>query len=182
MRAGGGKAKGSAYEREICKALSLWLSYGDLEDCLWRSAMSGGRSTVAFAKGKRFANQAGDISAINETGMLLTNRYMVECKTYADLGFAGLPFKRGNLAKFWAEARKQGDRYGKQPMLVAKQNSYPTIVYLTLRGIRELNLLPHRVLTIPGLSLHGVLLEVFLKHASVPSKYHKPLKQGKPTK
>jgi len=47
MRKGGGKAKGASFERDICRRLSLWVSAGKQEDVFWRSAMSGGRSTVA---------------------------------------------------------------------------------------------------------------------------------------
>ena len=38
MRKGGGKGKGGNFEREICKALSLWVSKGLNVDLYWRSA------------------------------------------------------------------------------------------------------------------------------------------------
>jgi hypothetical protein len=53
MRKGGGKQKGSQFERDVCRELSLWVSHGKQEDVYWRSAMSGGRSTVAALKGAR---------------------------------------------------------------------------------------------------------------------------------
>ena len=55
MRKGGGKAKGSSFERLICKELSLWITGGEHQDVFWRSAMSGGRSTVAMKKGDKLA-------------------------------------------------------------------------------------------------------------------------------
>lgn len=169
MRKGGGKSKGSSFERDICKRLSLWLSEGTVEDCLWRSAMSGGRSTVAHAKGKRLADQAGDISAISPLGHTLTKRWMIECKNYRDLGFAGLPTKRGNLVKFWLEAKKQGRRYDKLPMMIVKQNQYEPLVCLCLIGVREFGLPSNRVMIIPHIGLHAVLLETFLNHAVRPT-------------
>ena len=46
MRKGGGKEKGSSFERLVCKRMSMWLSKGERDDLFWRSAMSGGRATV----------------------------------------------------------------------------------------------------------------------------------------
>src|SRR5215216_6431446 len=38
--------KGPQWEREVCRALSLWVTNGERVDVFWRSAMSGGRATV----------------------------------------------------------------------------------------------------------------------------------------
>lgn len=175
MRAGGGKQKGSAFEREVCKRLSLWLSNGTVEDCLWRSAMSGGRSTVAHAKGKRLADQAGDISAITPLGHTLTRVFMIECKSYRDLGFAGLPTGRGNLAKFWIEANLQAFRYGKLPMLIAKQNKYDPLILLDSLGVERLNVQKHVVLSLPLGNMHAVLFDVFLENATRPLRHRRAL-------
>ena len=37
MRSGGGKQKGSAFEREICKKLSLWFTENERDDIFFRS-------------------------------------------------------------------------------------------------------------------------------------------------
>lgn len=139
MRKGGGKAKGSAFEREVCRRLSLWVSSGRQEDVFWRSAMSGGRSTVAKIKGKRLAAQAGDISCIHPIGQHFADTFLVECKNYRDLNFIGLLSGKGNLLKFWDSTRKEASHYNKYPLLVAKQNQHPTFACLDADGVYVLN-------------------------------------------
>lgn len=166
MRKGGGKAKGASFEREICCRLSLWLSDGQQEDLLWRSAMSGGRSTVGHKKGKRLAAQAGDISAIHPLGATLTDKYMVECKAYKDLNYAGLLTNKGVLIDFWKEACLQASRYGKSPILISKQNQKPITIGLTQASALAFNLGP--VLIAPKIDLTITLLDEFLKTAVRP--------------
>lgn len=164
MRKGGGKAKGASFEREICKSLSLWVSKGTQEDVFWRSAMSGGRSTVAHARGKRLAAQAGDISCIHPIGAPFADKFFLECKAYKSLDFVGLLKGRGKLVEFWAEAVFQADRYGKLPLLIAKQNQQPIIACLSDGGLHISKHLIPRVLIAPKLHLHIVLFEDLLKH------------------
>lgn len=168
MRKGGGKAKGAQFEREVCVKLSLWLTDGAQEDTLWRSAMSGGRSTVAHAKGKRMAAQAGDISAIDPRGHALIDKFVVECKAYADLNFIGVLRSTGHLVKFWSEVKTQAARYQKLPFMVARQNQYPVVVCLSREGLKELNVKLKCSLTAPRLNLYLILLDDFLKHAVKP--------------
>src|ERR1700744_2530157 len=103
MRPGGGKAKGASYEREVCVMLSSWITRGLRSDIFWRSAMSGGRSTVAFKKGKALASQVGDISCVDPIGNRFTSRFAAECKFVADLQYTGLLTGKGKLIEFWTE-------------------------------------------------------------------------------
>ncbi len=167
MRKGGGKAKGAEFERGVCKSLSLWLSAGNDEGLLWRSAMSGGRSTVAFAKGRTLGASAGDISAVGEGGMPLIRLFTIECKTYRTLDYHGLINRRGKLVEFWAEVRKQAKRYNKEPILIAKQNQQPIIVCLTAKGREVLDV--KTLILVPYLNMRILLFEEFLKHAKVPT-------------
>lgn len=130
MRPGGGKAKGSQFERDICVALSKWVSAGEREDLFWRSAMSGGRATVGKRKGTDLAAHAGDISATHEDGHALTNTWYVECKRYADLNYAAFMLKNeGPLAKFWAETCQQAAAHDKLPMLIAREDrGFTTVI------------------------------------------------------
>lgn len=163
MRKGGGKAKGANFERSVCKSLSLWVSHDKHEDVFWRSAMSGGRSTVAHTKGKRLAQQAGDITCIHPVGQPFANKFLMECKNYRDLQYYGLLSSKGNLVKFWLEVRRQARRYGKMPLMVAKQNQQPATVCLTRDGAKLLKVCP--VVTAPKLNLRIVLLDEFLRTA-----------------
>jgi hypothetical protein len=124
-----GKQKGSAFERKVCKQLSLWVSYGKREDLFWRSAMSGGRATVGRKAGKDHAKHAGDITATSPEGHYLTDAWYVECKSYQDLNITGAMLSGvGLLVKFWKETCDQATHYKRMPMLVAHQNQQPTIV------------------------------------------------------
>jgi hypothetical protein len=123
VRPGGGKAKGSEFERDICKKLSRWVSHGEREDLFWRSAMSGGRATVGKKKGKDHAKHAGDISATHPLGHNLTDKFYIECKYYADLKFDSWILNgEGPLAGFWKVAREQAAEHKLLPMLIVKQN------------------------------------------------------------
>jgi hypothetical protein len=129
VKAGGGKQKGSEYERQICKALSLWVSGGQREDLFWRSAMSGGRATVGKRKGLDLAHHAGDISATHPLGHILTDHFYVECKRYADLNFGSfLTKQKGPLAGFWEEAVKQARAHDRVPMLIVREDRGDTLI------------------------------------------------------
>lgn len=170
MRAGGGKSKGAQFERDICKRLSLWISADKHEDVFWRSSMSGGRSTVAFARGKRLAAQAGDISSIHPLGHTFIEKYLLECKTYRDLDYVGLLSKRGKLVQFWQEATRQAKLYDKKPVLIAKQNQQPITICVGYGLAEQWKLRP--VLRAPRLNLCIALFDDFLKSVKYERANH----------
>jgi hypothetical protein len=132
MKAGGGKAKGANFERFVCKKLSKWLSAGEREDLLWRSAMSGGRATVAHRKGKK-DDQVGDICATSTEGLAFTNRFAVECKYYRDIQMESLLTQhpgKDSLLKFWNEIDLKAAEVNRLAMLVFKQNQGETWVLM----------------------------------------------------
>lgn len=121
MRPGGGKQKGSQFERDVCRRLSLAVS--DRDDLFWRSAMSGGRATVAHRKGQLISHVSGDICAVHELGYAFVEEWFVECKFYADLQWAQFLLEdEGKLAQFWLTCKQQARLHGKKPLLIAKQN------------------------------------------------------------
>lgn len=133
MKAGGGKGKGAAFEREVCKRLSLWLSHGLRDDLLWRSAMSGGRATIQLRSNKINRAQSGDISAVDQLAYAFCDRNFVEIKHYGDLSIArGLVSQVGALYNFWVVACREALRYNQQPVLIARQNLYPTLAITRL--------------------------------------------------
>ena len=134
MRAGGGKAKGADFERSVCQQLSLWVSKGENVDLYWRSAMSGGRATVQ--KGK--VRQAGDITAVAPEGHILTDQFFIECKSYKNLSLDCLIKGKGVLIDFWQIAIKESAKYNRIPLLIFKQNRWPTIVCTSAMGIQML--------------------------------------------
>jgi hypothetical protein len=148
MRNGGGKQKGGEFEREICKLLSLWVTGNKHKDVFWRSAMSGGRATVAHKRGDLLDYQGGDISSIHPDGHKLTAYFCIECKFHRDLEFGLLLFGRGKLARFWKEACSTANRHSRQPMLIAKQNRFETKVLLLIDS-------PLLALDVPRTILHA---------------------------
>lgn len=142
MRRGGGKPKGNAFEREICKDLSKWLSYGERDDILWRSAMSGGRATVGLKKGIVRKTQGGDITAIDPIGNKLTDKYMIECKSYKNIHLQSMLFgipKNNSIYEFWIELYNKSKQLNKDMMLVIKHNNLPKLIGLT-KSLRINNL------------------------------------------
>ena len=129
MRAGGGKSKGSGFERLLCKQLSLWITHGEKEDVFWRSAMSGGRGTRLAAKGRDAQNSAGDITATGAEGHQLTDNFFIEAKFYRSLAIEAFLFKNsGTLWKFWNVCVAEAHKHTKAPLLIAKQNGLETFV------------------------------------------------------
>jgi hypothetical protein len=136
VKAGGGKAKGASFEREMCVKLSLWISHGKRQDLLWRSSMSGGRATIASRKGIKH-QAVGDICAVAPEGHKLTDHFFIECKHVKKLDIASFILNnRGELAKFWKVACKQAREHLRQPLLIAKENGREPLVICKPRGLR----------------------------------------------
>lgn len=146
MRKGGGGQKGAAFERGMCKRLSLWVSHGKREDLFWRSSMSGGRATVMKRRGITLAAQAGDIVAVDKAGQALTADFYFELKHVKNYQLDSFITKNtGRLAAYWYRACQEASEYGKSAVLIARQNQFPTIVVC---GIDIGNVLTDRVLGI----------------------------------
>jgi hypothetical protein len=129
MKPGGGKQKGSGFEREICKKLSLWVSEGNSDDLFWRSAMSGGRATVRTKKGQKTASGQGDITAVTTEGNKLTDHFVIECKNMKTLGLDSHVYGQGPLAEIWGKLKNETPK-GKKPILIFKENRRPILIGL----------------------------------------------------
>ncbi len=163
------KQKGAAFERRVCRALSLWVSKGKAEDLFWRSAMSGGRATVMYKKNKSASSQAGDISSVAVEGHVLTDRFSIECKNYEDLHLHNLVYGgKGGVVDFWKQATTDAHRNQKEPMLIAKQKRKPEIICLPTDGWPpglSVGIWPK--LTVPGHNMAIYLFKDFLDNARI---------------
>lgn len=92
MKPGGGKSKGGAFERLICKRMSEW--WGD-KDAFWRSPGSGARGTVS--KAKPFY---GDMSSPSSTGNGFISQVVVEMKKGYGSGWCPFDFIEGGPKTF----------------------------------------------------------------------------------
>jgi hypothetical protein len=172
MRPGAGKPKGSAFEREVCRDLSIWLSHGEREDVFWRSSLSGGRATVALKRDVKLHAQAGDISAITALGEYFLRHFFIECKSYRDLNvFSSIVNGAGRLCRFWQKAVTEAAKYGKHPVLVAHQNRRPTICLINETCMPVFALEVHNAIAyVPHWSCYILLFECFLREAQVPAE------------
>jgi hypothetical protein len=74
-------AKGSAFERLICRRLTRWLDPAAEDVLFWRTAGSGGRATTRTKTAKHTtAAHCGDIAAIDDRGAFLTKMITFELK------------------------------------------------------------------------------------------------------
>ena len=74
------KTKGSKFERDICKQLSLWWTGGKRDDVFWRTTTSGARATTRRKKGQGTKNQYGDVQATDPIGQPLIDLCTIEIK------------------------------------------------------------------------------------------------------
>ncbi len=169
MRKGGSKQKGASFERDICTQLSRWMSNSERDDLYWRSAMSGGRTTVGRRRGVNLSANAGDVSCVHSSGHALTDAFYFELKHYRDLNYLGLLKGNGKLVEFWLTTRREATSAGKHPLLIAKQNLIPAMACLTIDGARLLQLEKRALLIAPALNLRIIPLFEFFKYAVRPS-------------
>lgn len=126
------KQKGGKFERKICVALSRWVSHGKRDDLFWRSAMSGGRSTVAAKGGKKLHAQCGDITSVDPMGNILTERCYFELKHLKKCSFDDLVrgnSGQGSMLSIWRKTQTEAKRYNdRNPVLIFCQNNWPTVI------------------------------------------------------
>lgn len=123
-----GKQKGAAFEREICRQLSLWISQGKSSDLFWRTAMSGGRATVLHRKGQSI-RQVGDICAVSPEGHPFTDEWFIELKHVRRLALDQFLIKNtGPLWNYWTKCCFEAVKHRRKPMLIGKQNGWPIIL------------------------------------------------------
>ena len=127
----GKKQKGQAFERQVCGALSNWVSGGKESNLFWRSSQSGGRATVLLRKGERLSQHAGDICAINPDGEPFAKVFFVEAKFLKTLRLDLLLYDdAGVIGPIWTKVCNQAHDHHKLPILIAKENSKPVVVCL----------------------------------------------------
>jgi len=124
-----GKAKGSGYERDICKMLTMWLTGKDKPYVWWRSPSSGALATITAQN----PNLTGDIISVLPEGNFLTDRFSIEIKT----GYPKSSFnkffsnaKNNEIEMFWKQAVNDASKSNKEPMMIYKKDRKEPLIFL----------------------------------------------------
>ena len=75
------KNKGGNWERKCAKEISLWLSNGEDDSWVWRTASSGARATQRNKKGQTTQGASGDLTFTDERAAPFFNMFSVELKS-----------------------------------------------------------------------------------------------------
>lgn len=153
MKRGNSKAKGGEFERAICKQLSLWVTKGEKIDVFWRSAMSGGRATIA----KGLVRQAGDITAVAEEGHWLVHNFYLECKHLKNITLDSLLKGKGELINIWNKTVLEAVKYNRIPVLIFRQNNWPICFCTTYKGVQKLQI--HKVVCIKSVTIEMQIIK-----------------------
>ncbi len=129
MKPGRSNAKGSDFERRVCRALTAWIDPTRKDgkpELFWRSATSGAKATQDRKAGRK-ANQGGDIIAVADEVLgtdhfWVTQVFSIECKDRKDYGNLDLLFTaQGEFLKWWKQAVDDAEQDKKQPLLIFKR-------------------------------------------------------------
>lgn len=133
--------KGSGFEREVSKKLSLWYSRGESDSWIWRTAMSGGRATVRAKKGQATSGGAGDLTFTDAKAAPLFELVTFELKRgYAKTSLSDLIDKNDGTKpgtfEQWVQQAVRSARQAGTPhwVIIHKRNNRPAMAYLD-RGL-----------------------------------------------
>jgi len=133
-------AKGSSFEREICKKLSLWWTYNKRDDVFWRTAGSGAMAKTRSKANKKTFGQYGDIQATDPIGQPLIDMCSIELKRgYSKSSFADVIDKSAKAAvqtfeKFIAQAMEDAFNANSYSwLLITKRDRHETMIFMSLR-------------------------------------------------
>jgi len=140
-------SKGSAFEREICKELSLWWTNGKSDDVFWRTAGSGARATTRRKSGKKTFGQAGDIQATDPIGQPLIDLCNIELKrgysksNLFELVDAPKGRKPCMYEQFIMQAMEDAEKAGVPYwILIVKRDRRVPIIIMPYRLLRDLRI------------------------------------------
>jgi hypothetical protein len=123
------KNKGSSFERQICKQLSLWLTRGESATELIRSVSSGGWAA-------RDWRHTGDIAPNGEIGEKFMAVWSVETKAYKTLDFwQHFSKENGEIRQWWTKHCEECSEFDLKPILIIKRNFYPIIIGMLSRDL-----------------------------------------------
>lgn len=150
--------KGGNFEREICRAISLWWTKGERDDVVWRNKT---RRTMRAYNAQR---QEGDLGPTDEIAIPLFKVLCIECKSgYSIRRKPGKKSKTTNvphdvldlidgtgdrdkstIMMFWRQAIEEATMTDRYPLLIFKRDYHSPVVCIN----------------------HG-LVQIFSKHSEI---------------
>jgi len=139
--------KGSNFEREICKQLSLWWTNDKRDDVFWRTSGSGARATTRNKTKQKTFGQYGDVQATDPIGQPLIDLCTIEIKRgYSKSTFADLiedsqtaNAKPCMYEKFIQQARQDHKKANSSTwLLIVKRNRRKAIIIMPNWFFRKL--------------------------------------------
>jgi len=132
--------KGSAFERDTCRELSLWWSDGERDDIFWRTSGSGARATTRRKQEKRTAYEAGDVGFRCPTGKLFVDFFLLELKRGYSNKISILDIldkysgKKPLLLQWWGKAEEERKSIKRQfSLIIFRRNSRRTCMLMDLK-------------------------------------------------
>lgn len=132
------KGKGSAFERQIARALSLWLTDDTDDKQLIRSVGSGGWVPRVTEHDEAWRH-VGDLAPNGPHGEWFRRRFAVECKHYRAIDLWALwtrAARPGTIHGWWKKIVKEASDAGLEPMLIFRANQLPIMVAMPTRLAR----------------------------------------------
>lgn len=129
--------KGSAFERKVCKELSLWWTEDKRDDVFWRTSQSGGRATTRRKKSQKTAYSYGDVTFIDPIGKPFIDNCLLELKCgYTNeievLDFIDKTKGKPQLLKWWEKAEKENKIAKREYILIIfKRNFHKPCVFIS---------------------------------------------------
>ena len=124
-----GKAKGSGYERTICKMLTKWKSGKEKPYIWWRSPSSGALATITAQN----PDLTGDIISVLPEGHFLTDLFSIEIKAgYPKSSFHKFfkKVKNNEILQFWEQSLKDCEQSKKEPMVIYKKDRQNPLLFI----------------------------------------------------
>lgn len=171
------QGKGSNFERQTCKTLSLWWTNGKRDDVFWRTAGSGARAKTRSKTGQNTFGQYGDIQATDPIGQPLIDTVSIELKRgYSHNSFADIIDKKETsktqqLYELFIEQAKQDAKNAGAPfwMLITKRDRREALVFIPVKlmnllRISEIQQITKGVFSYNGYSIGFLPFDSFLQN------------------
>jgi hypothetical protein len=140
-----GSSKGGAFERELCRVISLWWTENTRDDIFWRTPGSGAMAKTRSKKSLSTYGAYGDIQATDPSGQPLLQVFTMELKRgYTAHNFTNMLDKLDKSAsQMWENFYHQvcTDAMNAKSLswiIVWRRDRHQTLIYTPMKIIRQI--------------------------------------------